>query len=310
MQSNVTVVIPTRNRPELLMRAIKSVQAQTRPVDEIIVVVDGPDEVTVKALSDAGDPRIRPIVLPTNGGANNARNQGAASATTEWVAFLDDDDEWLPTKIEKQLAVADNYDIIGCRYLARTSKHSHTWPQRLPVEGERFGDYLFARRSFFRGESSINTSALLVRRSLLARVPLSTGLRRHQEADWAMRATEAGGRLCYVPDTLMVFDDDLGRVRISTTHNWRQSLDWIRSVRSRINRRAYAGFVLTSVGAVAASQNDWAAFLPLLREAIVVGSPTPLHLVLYFGMWAFPQPLRQSLRGLLKPAKWRERNAS
>jgi glycosyltransferase involved in cell wall biosynthesis len=310
MQSNVTAVIPTRNRPDMVMRAVHSALAQTCPVDEVIVVVDGPDEVTVQVLAEVGDARIRCLVLPVNGGANNARNVGAASARTEWVAFLDDDDEWLPNKIEKQLAIAAAYDIVGCRFLVSTTRDKETWPKRLPAAGEKFGDYLFARRSLFKGEAAVITSALLVRKTLLDKVPLSTSLRRHQDADWAMRATEAGARLCYVPDTLMIFNDDVGRIRISTTHNWRQSLEWIRSARGRLNPRAYAGFVLTTLGALASSQSDWTAFVPLLREAVVIGRPTPLHLLLYCGMWAFPQNLRQRLRFFLSPAMWRARSAS
>jgi glycosyltransferase involved in cell wall biosynthesis len=308
MKSNVTVVIPTRNRPQMVVRAVQSALAQTVPANEIIVVVDGPDEVTIQALVGIGDERLRWIILPVNGGANNARNIGARSATTEWIAFLDDDDEWLPQKLEKQLAISEAYDIVGCRYLARASKSNDTWPRRLPKPGERFGDYLFTRRSLFQGEAAVNTSALLIRKALIERVPLSTTLRRHQEADWVIRATEMGARICYVPETLMVFDDDLGRLRIGTTHNWRLSLDWIRSLRSKLGPRAYAGFVLVGVGSEAAGGNDWSAFGPLLREAMVHGRPTVLHLILYIGMWAVPRSARQSARQSLSSLKrWRER---
>jgi glycosyltransferase involved in cell wall biosynthesis len=241
--------------------------------------------------------------LPVNGGANNARNRGALDAATEWVAFLDDDDEWLPEKIERQLAVANGYDIVSCRFFARSSKGTAIWPRRLPKPGERFGDYLFSRRSLFNGEASVITSTLMVRRALLERVPFSTALRRHQEADWVIRCTARGATITYAPETLLVFYDDSGRVRISTTYNWRQSVDWIRSVRMHLGSQAYAGFLLAGLGAAASSQRDWNAFLFLLKEAFAGGRPTLLHLVLYCGMWTFPHGLRRRLQALLLPSR-------
>jgi len=303
MQSEVTVVIPTRNRPEMVVKAVRSALAQTHPVHEVIVVVDGADDSTVEAVEALGDARARCHVLPVNGGANNARNQGAVQATTAWVAFLDDDDEWLPEKIERQLAAASDFDIVSCRFIVRNAKGTSTWPKRLPAAGEKFGDYLFSRRSLFNGEAGVITSTLMVRRELIVRIPLSTTLRRHQEADWVIRTTELGARIVYAPEALLYFNDDSGRVRISTTYNWRQSLEWIRSMRPRLGRRAYAGFVLASLGAAASGQGDWSAFTFLLKEAYEKGRPTLLHLILYCGMWMFPQGLRQRLRFFLSPAQ-------
>jgi hypothetical protein len=162
---------------------------------------------------------------------------------------------------------------------------------------------LFARRSIFNGEAAVITSTLMVRKQLIDRIALSTTLRRHQEADWVIRTTEMGARLVYAPEALLVFNDDSGRLRISTSYNWRQSLEWIRNMRSNLGARAYAGFVLASLGAAAAGERDWSAFGFLLREAFDKGSPTLLHLALYCGMWMFPQNLRQRMRFLLSPAQ-------
>jgi len=296
MKSDVTVVIPTRNRPERVVHAVESALAQTYPIAEVVVVVDGPDDATVTALGAIGDIRVRPIVLATSDGGNNARNVGAANAKTEWVAFLDDDDEWLPNKLERQLAVAGDNDIVGCRFIARTSKGEAVWPKRLPAEGERFGDYLFSRRSFFNGEAGVITSTLLVRKQLIERIPFSLQLKRHQETDWVIRTTSQGSRIVYAPESLVIFNDDSGRVRVSTSYNWRQSLEWIRGVRVQMSPRAYSGFLLVSAGAAASDQRDWKAFQPILKEAFTLGRPTARHLLLYFAMWAVPQRMRQSLR--------------
>src|SRR6187551_3408361 len=73
---DVTVVIPTRNRPDLVSRAVHSVLGQTYRNIEVIVVVDGPDAATEDALGTIGDDRLRVLTLPAKGGAPNARNQG------------------------------------------------------------------------------------------------------------------------------------------------------------------------------------------------------------------------------------------
>jgi glycosyltransferase involved in cell wall biosynthesis len=102
----VSVVIPTLNRPKLLLRAIDSVLRQTHREIEVIVVVDRPDPETVAAIASVGDPRLQVFVNPHPLTAAAARNAGADRATGEWIAFLDDDDEWLPNKLESQLAFA------------------------------------------------------------------------------------------------------------------------------------------------------------------------------------------------------------
>src|SRR5689334_5208317 len=105
-EPDVSVVIPTLNRPELAARAVRSVLAQTHDSLEVVVVVDGPDPGTREHLETIGDERLRVLELPERGKAPNARNQGALAARGRWTALLDDDDEWLPAKLETQLKLA------------------------------------------------------------------------------------------------------------------------------------------------------------------------------------------------------------
>ena len=83
---DVSVVIPTRFRPGLVTRAIRSALAQTVDNIEVIVVIDGPDDETVAALAAIGDPRLRALPLPERGGAPNARNMGVREARAPWTA--------------------------------------------------------------------------------------------------------------------------------------------------------------------------------------------------------------------------------
>jgi glycosyltransferase involved in cell wall biosynthesis len=99
----VSVVIPTRSRPSLLSRAIGTALAQTVDDLEVVVVVDGPDEATRSLVSRHGDERVRLVAHEENRGPSAARNSGIAAARGTFVAFLDDDDLWHPTKLARQL---------------------------------------------------------------------------------------------------------------------------------------------------------------------------------------------------------------
>jgi glycosyltransferase involved in cell wall biosynthesis len=100
-RTTVSVVIPTYNRANDLVRAVKSVLGQTRPPDEIIVVDDGSTDDT-GAKIETFDGRVV-YIRQENRGPGAARNRGIAAAHGEWIAFLDSDDRWLPEKLETQL---------------------------------------------------------------------------------------------------------------------------------------------------------------------------------------------------------------
>jgi glycosyltransferase involved in cell wall biosynthesis len=97
----VSAVIPTYNRSSQVCRAIDSVLAQTVRVEEIIVVDDGSTDGTADAVRDRYGCRVV-LLEQENAGAAAARNRGIREARGEWIAFLDSDDVWMPTKIERQ----------------------------------------------------------------------------------------------------------------------------------------------------------------------------------------------------------------
>jgi glycosyltransferase involved in cell wall biosynthesis len=101
----VTVVIPTHNRADRLLRTIATVVAQDDVDLEIVVVDDGSTDATVERLA-ARHPDIRTVRLESQRGLAVARNNGIDVATGEWVAFLDDDDLWSPRKLRTQLDAA------------------------------------------------------------------------------------------------------------------------------------------------------------------------------------------------------------
>jgi glycosyltransferase involved in cell wall biosynthesis len=103
-QPRISVIIPTKNRRRRVIRAIRSAQQQRGVEVEIIVVDDGSTDGTMDALSAVQGVHL--IRNESSQGVGSARNQGAAVATADWLAFLDDDDLWAPAKLEHQLATA------------------------------------------------------------------------------------------------------------------------------------------------------------------------------------------------------------
>ncbi len=103
--TDVTVVVPTRDRVDPLRRALESVRCQTKQAARVIVVDDG-------SLEDPGSwlradfPEVE-FVRQEHRGVSAARNRGVDVATTQWVAFLDSDDEWQPEKLERQLSALE-----------------------------------------------------------------------------------------------------------------------------------------------------------------------------------------------------------
>ena len=100
-ENSISVIIPTYNRAEKLAKALDSVLAQTTPAQEIIVIDDGSTDRT-EALINHDYPTIQ-YHKQENRGVSAARNVGIQSATSEWLAFLDSDDEWLANKLEVQM---------------------------------------------------------------------------------------------------------------------------------------------------------------------------------------------------------------
>lgn len=115
----VSVVTPTYGRPQFLAAAIESALSQSHPPFEIIVVDDASPDDVEGTLAEFADPaRIRYVRQERNMGANAARNRGVALAKGRFVAFLDDDDVWLPKKTELQLVAlkAQRAEACLCGY--------------------------------------------------------------------------------------------------------------------------------------------------------------------------------------------------
>lgn len=219
----VSAIITTLRRPDMVARAIESVLQQTFTDFELLVVVDGPDEATLEALSQIHDARMRVIALRDNVGLGEARNAGIRESRAEWVAFLDDDDEWFPKKLATQMAAVEasegEANFVVCRFDERTSKGLRVRPKFFPAHGENWSE------SFYCHKVLLLPSTFLVTKKLMLAYPFR--LRRHEDVDWLLRIQAAGAvRAVWVEDSLAVYHCEATNNRISTDVEWNGRYQW------------------------------------------------------------------------------------
>ena len=177
----VSVVIPTYNRLEDVRRALRSVQAQTFQDFEIIIVDDGSSEALQPLEGQFAKTRV--IRHATNQGAASARNTGVSAARGEYTAFLDSDDEWLPTKLAQQLAILQVRPDLG----ACTTGFINLTPQGRVLDiPARQADWY---RHLAKGCGLSPGSTLLARTALLVEFPYDPTFPRQEDMDLLLRFT-------------------------------------------------------------------------------------------------------------------------
>lgn len=304
----VSIVIPTRNRPSLVVRAVLSVVNQTHRNVEIIVVVDGPDGATIAALQALRESRLRIIALPENVGGSEARNLGARHATGEWIALLDDDDEWFPQKLATQMACLPAKQkqnvILSSRYIERSISTSRVYPSRLPDHNERIDDYLCCPRGMSTGGEILQTSTLVVPKSLMERSPFVVGLKRGQDFMWLIRAGHVGqARFHVVPEVLSIFNAEgfTDGSRVSTKPNWRSFYACAKENRDAFTRKAYACCIATRILTdVTKIGEPLSVKLKLLVDCLCSGGVNPRPFLTFIYICLVPQETRKRLGKLVR----------
>jgi glycosyltransferase involved in cell wall biosynthesis len=248
----ISVVIPTRNRPNLVVRAVKSALGQSLARIEVIVVIDGPDTATIEALSAISDSRLRVIALPCSVGGSEVRNIGIRMSCADYIALLDDDDEWTTDKLRRQLERSKEstarFPVVTCRLIARRPISDEIWPARQLRPDESMSEYLFCREASIRqGEGFIQTSTLFIPRALMLEVPFEAGLPRHQDWDWLIRASvHPGVEVLWVWEPLVIYQIDAGRKSVSAGRSLSESLNWVNQ-NCHVTPKARAYFYATQI---------------------------------------------------------------
>ncbi len=217
---DVSVIIPTWNRAELLEKAIYTVLAQSLPPREVLVCDDGSTDESQRVVTAIRDNRVRWIPGERSGRPAVPRNRGIAESKGEWLAFLDNDDEWMPNKLEKQLQHAD---LLGCRAVCsnatRIAPGKGSQGEYLSVTGTRFcfNDLLMVNH--------VICSSAAVHRSVLATTggfPEDPGLKALEDYALWLRVA-AVTDFAYCPEPLVRYRDDAANsVRQECVEVWQQ----------------------------------------------------------------------------------------
>ncbi len=198
----ICAVIPAHNSQATLGRALESVRAQTMPVSQLVVVDDASTDSTAEVAKSYQGLNVEVVRMDRNVGAAAARNRGVMAASTELVAFLDADDEWLPTKLEKQaqvIAANDKVSFVSCGSDLITPEGVNTgdiYRGQLVVTGSLAWKALLS-------DNYITTPSVLVWRAQMQKAGcFNPNLKIGEDQDMWIRLA-ASGELGYVNESLV-----------------------------------------------------------------------------------------------------------
>ena len=199
----VSAIVPTFKRPALVARALASVLAQTwRPL-ELVVVDDGSGDETPAVLDrfavSAAEAGVQYRWMSVqNGGPGRARNAGIEASRGELLAFLDDDDAWLPPKLERQVPILSQAEagVAFSRYLHFGQEQRPKPPESALIDGWVF-------RSLCDGSTRAHLQTLVVKRSVIEKVGAFAPLYNFEDSEFCLRASLEFPFVC-VRDALSV----------------------------------------------------------------------------------------------------------
>ncbi|MGH3640712.1 MAG: glycosyltransferase family 2 protein [Mycobacterium sp.] len=276
----VSVVIPTVGRPSL-ERAVQSVLAQTYPITEVIVVAD-----TCQDFSVPSDDRIVLCRTDVPSGPARCRQMGIDQAQGAVIALLDDDDEWHPTKLARQLRAVDSLDdghwIASSRTVVRgPGGRERTWPRRLVQPGESISDYLFRFTDLGFGGAMLQTSTLCFPTELARVVRWDAHADEpHDEPSWLIRVQRAVPevRLVQLPDALSTYNvmgPSLSRDPADRTDEY---IEWGLHYLSTESPRVLGDYLCTSAVSAAVSAKSLGGVRRSMRSGLRYGRPGPFAL--------------------------------
>lgn len=204
----VSCIVTTYRRPvSVLKRALDSIMNQTYQNTEVILINDDPQEEKlnkqIEKLLQSYQKKVRYIVLLEHQGACGARNAGLKEASGEYVAFLDDDDEWLPQKLEIQMTYMKKEDVAlvySSHYFVTAKGKRRKIEEPLAGKGMKGEEFKYLLRANFIG----STSSPLIRKQAVEAVGgFDRSLKSSQDHDlWLQIAREY--RICYLKEPLVI----------------------------------------------------------------------------------------------------------
>jgi len=200
----ITVVIPSHNRVDELKRALHSVYVQSEKPSEIIVIDDGSSPQVENSIFDDCPEEITTILLRNEiaRGANHARNRGIKAASEEWIAFLDDDDEYISSKIkDSKTAISKCQNNVDVLYHPAQIKMVNEGVSYITNPMGDYEDGLF--RKLLIKNTIGGTPMVLVKRDAIISVGyFDESMKSRQDYDLWLRLAKKGFKFKLLPKTL------------------------------------------------------------------------------------------------------------
>jgi glycosyltransferase involved in cell wall biosynthesis len=282
MSPSVSAVIPSIGRPSL-GRAVQSVLDQTHAVAEIIVVSD-----TDGLVALPPDDRI--VLLRSDfagSGPARCRQRGIDAATGSVIALLDDDDEWYPTKLARQLEAVDSMASTHWIASSRISvlgpgTRRRAWPRRLIEPGELISEYLFRFTALTVGGAALQTSTLCFPAELAREVrwDVDAGAP-HDEPSWLIRVqrTIPNVRVVQLPDVLSTYNVADSSFSRDTSDRTDECIEWGLQYLATESPRVLGDYLCTSPVSAAVFARSLGGVRRSMRSALRYGRPGPFALL-------------------------------
>jgi glycosyltransferase involved in cell wall biosynthesis len=260
----ISVIIPAFNRAALIGGAINSVLQQTLEDWELIVVDDASVDDLPGALEKFTDDRIRLERHSSNRGVSAARNTGLAAARGRYVAFLDSDDHWLPTKLEKQVRVLENDpdDFLFCMTQTRVDMGGE-WhrirPSNKPELGQSFAGFLYAPGGF------AQVSSFMLAREAALQIGFEESLRQYEDHLFFLAAGARKMTLAIVEEPLTIWHNDVRADRLSGSENEKRAQQFLKFAAPLMSDQEQLAFRLRTLFGFDWAQSKKAALRSLGR---------------------------------------------
>lgn len=282
-----SIVVPVRNRRELLFRALLSVGHQTMFNFEVIVVDDGSSEDIAEVAGRFVEFPCRVVRQdPSKSGACAARNLGSRLARGTYIAYLDSDDVFLPRKMETldSIVRADRPDLLASSLLVyRGTRRLQLRPSRGPRSDEDISEYYFVH------DERIQSSSIIIDRRIFERVEWNENLQKVQDPDFFIRASRAATSLYFIDTPLSVLFDDQSHGRISGVSAEENLQGWLESEQCPLTPKARTGFIMYALSHEIAKRSTFQALRMTLRHSSVVHPRTLLKSIYrtFMPEWVF-----------------------
>lgn len=269
--STIAAIIPTSGR-ESVVGAVRSALEQTQQPNAVVVATSTNNAERVgELLGDYGNRVLietTDIEKPTGG---YLRKLGTNAIDCDWYAFLDDDDEWMPGKLEHQLAHVESVGLdVGASTLLFRGPDAvghKPVPAKLYDESEAVADYLFAGRAMKADRPLLHTSTLLVSREAIQAVNWDPTLALHQDWDLVIRLDDAGFRIGQSAEPLAYVATGTSG-SMSATNKWLASHEWWLRSRPMMSAQASSDFLYSQVLRYALRERSWRGVRQVLASSI------------------------------------------